>query len=166
AKPAGCAACHDTRRFRPSTVDVAAHQSFGFALEGAHRATPCVACHAEMKAPAAPRSSLIAARASIPGLRFEAKTACTDCHQTPHGTQFASRKDQGRCDACHGMEAFVPASRFDHNRDAGFTLKGAHQSVPCDRCHPADPTSSSPGRRIYRPVSSKCESCHSGKEGR
>jgi hypothetical protein len=166
AKLAGCTGCHDTRAFRPTTADVAAHRNFGFALEGAHRATPCVGCHGEMKRPPAKRSSLTRGGATFPELGFAAKTACVDCHQTPHGDQFASRKDQGRCDACHGVDAFAPASAFDHNRDAAFSLKGAHEGVPCNRCHASATGSSEPHRLVYRPVSGKCESCHAGKEAR
>ena len=48
AAQGSCATCHDTRAFRPSTIDAEAHSRF--ALEGAHRAAPCVACHTTMKA--------------------------------------------------------------------------------------------------------------------
>jgi hypothetical protein len=166
AKAAGCAACHDARAFRPSTADVATHQSFGFPLDGAHRATPCMACHAEMKTVPPRRSSLVAAGTVFPALAFTAKTACGDCHETPHGTQFASRKDAGKCDACHGTDDFAPAARFDHNRDASFSLKGAHERVPCSECHPVDTSSRDPRRLVFRPVSGKCESCHAEKETR
>jgi cytochrome c7-like protein/class III cytochrome C family protein len=166
AKVFGCAACHDARGFRPSTIDVALHREYRFPLEGAHRATPCLACHRELKAAPIPRSSLIAVRSSYPVLAFSAPVTCGECHQNPHGTQFAGRKDAGACESCHGADAFQPASRFDHNRDAAFSLKGAHQDVPCNRCHPTDTGSNDPKRLIYRPVSGKCENCHAGKETR
>ncbi|MEO8139569.1 MAG: hypothetical protein ABI742_07990, partial [Gemmatimonadota bacterium] len=164
----GCLACHDTRAFRPSSADVAAHKTFGLPLDGAHRATPCVSCHAEMKqAAGAPRrSSLIAAGVTFAELRFEAPTTCAECHETPHGAQFSSRTDKGRCDACHTTEAFQPAGRFDHDRDASFSLKGAHEKVPCNRCHSIDVSGGNPRRLIFRPLSGKCESCHGGKEVR
>jgi len=166
AKPAGCVACHNTRSFRPSTTDVAIHRTFSFPLEGAHRATPCVACHTEMKTPSPKGSSLIAAGTVYPESRYSTKTLCGDCHENPHGDQFASRKDAGRCDGCHTADAFAPAGKFDHNRDASFSLKGAHERVPCNRCHQTDTRSPTPGGLIYRPVSGKCESCHAGKETR
>ncbi len=168
AKDRGCLACHDTRAFRPSTASIASHKDFGLALDGAHGATPCVACHADMKQTTGTsrRSSLIAGGASFAELRFEAKTACADCHDNPHGNQFASRKDGGRCDACHTTEAFQPAGRFDHDRDAAFSLKGAHEKVACNRCHANDLSGGHPERLIFRPLSGKCESCHGGKENR
>jgi hypothetical protein len=161
-----CTSCHDTRAFRPSTVDVAAHRSYRFPLEGAHRATPCLACHADLKTRPAGRTSLVSARVTPASMGFSASSTCSECHNTPHGKQFAGRADGGKCDVCHGVDVFAPATRFDHDRDAGFALKGAHQGVPCNRCHPSDTGSPRPGGLIYRPVSGKCENCHTGKEAR
>ncbi len=168
AKDRGCLACHDTKAFKPSTAGITSHKDFGLALEGGHGATPCVSCHADMKPSAvgSKRSSLIAGGATFTELRFEAKTACADCHENPHGDQFSSRKDRGRCDACHTAEAFRPAGLFDHNRDAAFSLKGAHEKVPCNRCHSTDVSAGHAERLIFRPLSGKCESCHGGKETR
>jgi hypothetical protein len=161
AKGKGCIACHDVRTFRPSTADVAAHAKFSFPLEGAHRATACVGCHEEMKQTGAtPRSSLLLAVSGSAELRFEAKHDCVDCHKTPHGRQFDARKDRGRCDACHGVEAFAPASKFDHTKDATFSTRGAHERVACSQCHSKDSKGATPNVVIYRPVSGKCESCH------
>ena len=163
-KVQGCAACHDTRVFTPSTAGIDAHKDFGFALNGAHRATPCAACHKELeRRPPGRRSSLVRAASTFGVLRLEAKKTCVDCHETVHGTQFDARKDKGACDACHGEDAFVPATTFNHDRDATFKLRGGHEGVPCNRCHPSDLTSTDPKRLIYRPVQGKCESCH-GKE--
>ena len=159
-KAKGCLACHDLRTFRPSTADIAAHAQFGFELEGAHRATPCAACHREIQAVVGKRSSLVEGGGGIPVMRFEAKHGCADCHETPHGRQFATRKDGGKCDACHGVDTFSPATSFDHTRDASFSTKGAHEHVPCNQCHPRDPQGKTPNLLIYKPVSGKCESCH------
>lgn len=168
AKATGCLACHDTRTFRPTTADLAAHREFGFVLDGAHRATACAGCHGEMKrsTPPAPasRSSLVAAGTRFDPMRFEAKTACADCHDNVHGDQFAGRRNGGRCDGCHGTDGFRPASRFDHDRDASFKLRGGHENVACSRCHHADGKTGTPGRLIYRPVSGKCASCHAKEQ--
>ena len=164
AQAKGCPACHNMRTFRPSTADVATHATFSFVLEGAHRATACVGCHEEFKqVRATGQPSLLLAASGIAELRFEAKHGCADCHQTPHGTQFDARKDRGRCEACHGVDAFAPASKFDHTRDATFSTRGAHEHVPCNQCHPTDPKGRTQKALIYRPVSGKCASCH-GKE--
>ena len=145
-----CRDCHDTRAFEPSLVDVAAHERY-FALDGAHRAVACADCHRDLRP---------AWRAKTP-LPLTAARTCAGCHPGPHGTQFAARTDQGRCDACHGTSGWRPADRFNHERTA-FSLKGGHANVACARCHPAARPAAD---RRYRPVSAKCETCH-GKEGR
>ncbi|HEY8258857.1 MAG TPA: cytochrome c3 family protein [Gemmatimonadales bacterium] len=158
-KQSGCLACHDTRRFRPSTVDVAAHEGYGFPLEGAHRAVPCAACHEEMKRPGT-RSTLIVSAPHGPPILFSRATGtCEGCHTDPHGGQFSHRAS-APCQSCHSLDAFQPASRFDHDRDTPFALKGAHQKVPCASCHAQSAVVA--GRRIviYAPLSGKCESCH------
>jgi hypothetical protein len=155
-----CTDCHGVRGFRPSIIDLVAHKRYKFALEGAHRAVPCIGCHGDMKHPAT-TSSLVAARWSFQPLRFAApKGGCAGCHESPHGVQFVARRDGGACEACHGVDAFSPASRFDHERDATFSLKGAHAHVPCARCHPASRGPTGKAVVTYRPVSAKCEACH------
>ncbi len=156
AHPLGCRGCHDAAAFRPSTISIDAHASYDFKLDGAHRATPCVACHDEMKTPAA-AASLIAAPNRLAALLFtQRRDRCASCHENPHGAQFDARKDRGACEGCHGTGAFAPASRFDHTRDASFSLAGAHEKVPCGSCHRRDPK----GQMVFRPLSGACESCH------
>ncbi|HET9274854.1 MAG TPA: hypothetical protein VFN96_02160, partial [Gemmatimonadales bacterium] len=77
-----CVTCHDTRAFAPSTVDVVTHQRFRFPLEGAHRATPCTACHRELgrPRPARPASTLVAGGGRFPELAFQAPSVCESCH--------------------------------------------------------------------------------------
>jgi len=157
---AGCVACHDYAAFRPSTVGVAAHARMGFGLEGAHRATPCQACHAELKAPAAASSLKPAIAAVKPMPLSDSPTRCDACHETPHGKQFAARRDHGACESCHGLEAWGPAPAFDHNRDSSFRLDGRHAKVACAGCHKPKSGPGSTRMIVYRPVPSRCEDCH------
>jgi hypothetical protein len=84
---------------------------------------------------------------------------CVSCHTDPHGDQFAKRRSSGGCESCHGLDSFVPAARFDHDRDASFALTGAHAKVACAACHKPPP--GAPRASIdYRGLSPKCESCH------
>lgn len=159
ARAGGCASCHDASHFRPSTFDIAAHAKSSFPLEGAHRAVPCIACHTEMKLP--PRKSSLVLNGP-PGalIAFTAKhESCAACHNSPHGDQFAQRRDKGACESCHTLEGFVPASRFDHDKETAFPLKGAHAKVACTQCH--KPAAGAPRAAIvYGGLSAKCESCH------
>jgi hypothetical protein len=160
-----CVDCHGLQQFRPSLVDIATHRRYKFPLEAAHGAVPCVACHRELEHPAT-TSSLTLVRWSLPPLLFAApKGGCEGCHANPHGGQFVKRVDRGACESCHGAATFRPATRFDHDRDAAFSLKGAHANVPCSRCHPSTRGADGKLRVTYRPVSAKCEACH-GDGGR
>ena len=158
ARKGDCLACHSMESFRPSKFDVAAHESAAFHLKGAHRAIPCVACHKELEKLPGMTVKAAAASAVLP-LASEAR-ACRDCHATPHGIQFDARKNGGACDACHGEDRFVPAIAFDHQKVKSFPLDGKHRNVACAKCHPAVTTSDGKTMTLYRPLSSKCESCH------
>jgi Cytochrome c7 and related cytochrome c len=152
----GCVACHGMSAFRPSAFDVAAHATSGFPLEGAHRATPCAGCHASLKSPV-PGATTASSRA-LP--LDDAPLVCEGCHQDPHGGQFAARKDHGACAGCHVTDAFAPATRFDHSRDARFKLDGAHARAACAACH--RPTRDPDGvvRARYHPTPTACSACH------
>lgn len=156
----GCVACHSTQSYRPSTIGVAAHARYDFKLDGAHRAVPCVDCHAELKHVAL-RSSLVQERWTGAPMLFTTRTStCQGCHETPHGDQFAARPDKGRCESCHDTETFRPASRFNHERDAQFALRGGHANISCTQCHPTVAGRDHTRRTRYRPVSRRCEACH------
>jgi hypothetical protein len=110
--------------------------------------------------PAAARSTLIAAGPRGASLPFSRSTrTCEGCHTNPHGSQFSTRSVSG-CDGCHGVAAFQPASRFDHDRDTPFALKGAHEQVPCLGCHVQRTDASGKRITVYAPLSGKCETCH------
>jgi hypothetical protein len=155
-----CLACHGLDRFRPSRMDAAAHEATRYPLDGAHRATPCQACHPELKAAPAASTLLAAAGATRPLLFADERRRCAECHPDPHGQQFATRRDRGACEACHGIEAFVPASRFDHNRDSAFKLEGVHARTACGGCHRTERAASGAARVVYRGTPTRCESCH------
>jgi hypothetical protein len=164
---ATCASCHGTQAFRPSTVDAESHARFAFALEGAHRAAPCVACHTNMKN--AVRDASLKLSPATPAVSFALPgAACASCHGTPHGAQFATRPDSGTCQSCHDLNGWTPASRFVHEANGGFVLGAAHARVPCARCHVASASATTGNAaRKWRGVPRTCESCHrNGAPGR
>jgi hypothetical protein len=154
----GCVACHGFRSFHETNIDVEAHARYRFVLEGAHAAVACFECHEDLRREAA-HSSLLLAPATRVRFASEAR-ACADCHDDPHGGQFAKRRDGGACDVCHDSGAFVPAARFDHDADSAFPLEGAHRSVACAKCHPEARRPDGSKGILYRPVSTRCEDCH------
>jgi hypothetical protein len=164
-----CATCHGSTSFRPARLGVAEHAAFSFVLDGAHRAVPCVDCHtglARNDTTWGPGATLLAAARGLPPIDLHTTrgTTCGSCHDTPHGTQFASRPDGGACESCHVTDTFAGTLRFDHDRGSAFALAGAHAAVACDRCHRTEATPDGP-RTIYRPVAHRCEDCHTAQPG-
>lgn len=156
----GCLGCHEVEHFSPSKVDGHVHETFAFALRGAHRAVPCAACHRELGTRTAVNGRRTLRGEVVASLEFrDERRKCAECHSSPHGDQFANRRDHGACESCHGEEAFAPAAKFDHDRDSAFKLEGAHAKVPCGSCH-ATVREHGDSRIIYRPISARCESCH------
>ncbi len=152
----GCLSCHDHDRFSPSHVNATVHATYAFPLEGAHAAIPCFECHRELEGDRL-ASTLIDAGAT-PHLGFEIRHRdCRDCHRDPHGGQF---EDRGACSSCHGLDAWGPAARFDHERDAEFSLVGAHARTACQACHAPTVHADGSTSPRYRPVSRRCEDCH------
>jgi hypothetical protein len=158
-----CAACHTSAAFTEVAVDSARHAALGFTLAGAHRAVACGSCHeglagSRVAGPAA--ATLLTAPAPAIGPSLAARdTTCAGCHTSLHGNQFGADRGGNRCDRCHDATAFAPAARFDHDRDAAFALRGAHAAVACDQCHRAG----ADHVVRYRPLSSRCESCHGAR---
>lgn len=159
-----CTACHSSVAFRPATIGVTAHASFRFALEGAHRAVPCAECHTGIDRAAeslVPGATLLRATQRFTPVALAAvrDSTCAGCHASPHGDQFAGLVGGDRCERCHDSDAFAPAGRFDHDRDATFALKGAHATVACASCHPSE-TVGDTNRVRYRGIPTRCEACH------
>lgn len=137
-----CGPCHTDASFQPSRFGVTLHATTRFPLEGRHEAVPCSACHTTPR----PRTTF----------RVGAQ-ACADCHENPHGQQFASEMAAGGCAQCHDPLGWN-RPRIDH---ASWPLTGAHQSVGCERCHAPSPEDRLTGRGAsYRGVPRECVGCH------
>jgi hypothetical protein len=110
-----CVPCHTTTAWSPASFD---HGATGFALTGAHVATPCASCH-------------------VGGNYQLAYTDCYQCHQAdfqrPTDPNHVSAQFSHNCQPCHTTTAWTPAS-FDHGTTA-FPLTGAHVSTACQSCH-------------------------------
>jgi hypothetical protein len=148
ADPLKCESCHTARSWK----DLRAfdHDRTRFALLGAHRTLACTECH---------RPSVTAGFRAI--AFHDTPAACIACHEDVHGGQFGPSGDAG-CSQCHALVAWRP-SIFNHEKQSHFSLKGAHEAVPCRDCHTQ--TEQLDGRTvvIYRKAPSVCSDCHSDK---
>ncbi len=128
-----CATCHTESGFAPTTFGTAGHAKTAFPLDGRHQATPCSSCHPGN----GPRLDLRVA-----------KKQCADCHENPHGTQFAAEMAAGGCASCHATVGW-DRPRIDHST---WPLTGAHADTSCYSCHA--------NGESFRGIPRDCEGCH------
>ena len=147
-----CARCHSTASFRslPHGFD---HELWtGWALDDAHAAVDCTACHAPLRRP--DDSGRTWGRA--------AGTSCASCHDSPHGDQFGAIEGHSLrakdCTKCHKSAASFSVLSFDHDLESRFALDDAHEKVSCSGCHTAPEVEGDPV--LYRPMDMDCVDCH------
>ena len=140
-----CAPCHSEAGFRPSLFGLELHATTRLALTGHHAAVPCSTCH---RAAATQDKRL---DWSLP------KSACADCHENPHGTQFAKEMKKDGCATCH-TPADWDIPNIDHSI---WPLTGAHASTACAGCHtPTEKDRKAGSGASYRLAPRACEGCH------
>lgn len=147
--PETCATCHTVDDWDDAEVDHVT-LSGGYALEGAHLAAECEACHAnpDGTVPWTPASP----------------TDCVACHAADYQSTAGGFVDHvatgfpDACADCHGVSQWA-GTGFDHvAASGGFSLVGAHGALACATCH------SEPGGGVpWAPASpDDCVSCHAG----
>jgi hypothetical protein len=104
-----CADCHESTAWSVAHFD---HAKTDFPLRDAHRKIECDACHFGARYKGTPKR-------------------CVDCH-APDDVHKRSRGDD--CGKCHGSVGWRTA-KFDHARETGFALQGAHGDLECAACH-------------------------------
>lgn len=137
-----CAACHTIGGFLPTTFGIELHATTSFALEGRHQAVPCRGCHGSKR----------------PRLNFRvSEKTCGECHDNPHGDQFAAEMSKGGCAHCHTTSGWKNP-KIDHST---WPLTGAHAHAECAACHRVPDSERLAGRGpAYRGVPRTCEGCH------
>lgn len=137
-----CAPCHNESAFRPSMFTVAMHNKTSFSIGGKHSATPCGSCHTSEP----PRYNL-----------HLNKKLCAQCHENPHGNQFAKEMLKGGCAHCHNAVSWQNVN-IDHSF---WPLTGVHATTLCSRCHNPTEADRKVGRGpSYKNVPKTCEGCH------
>jgi hypothetical protein len=105
-----CETCHDAKTWKKApTFD---HQQTDFPLTGKHKPVECEKCH---------RTKLFA----------DASTVCIACHKKDdeHKGRFGTT-----CERCHTDQTWERKD-FDHRKETGYALDGAHIKVKCLTCH-------------------------------
>ena len=139
-----CGECHSVNAWSGATFD---HGKTRFALTGAHTSLACNACH-------------------IGGRYKPTPSTCVGCH----ATDDAHRGSRGsECARCHVTKEWK-AARFDHLKETGYALLGAHSNIECLACHrsgnykdkiPRDCAGCHHAEDTHATrFGSKCEDCH------
>lgn len=146
----GCEFCHSTDTWRQTSFD---HALAKFPLQGKHREILCLKCHTVVR-PETGTETLW-----IKPLTMD----CAGCHSDIHFGQFASNDGSGAtCERCHTPDGWKELV-FVHNRDARFSLDGAHERLSCSECHKPTEHSSGANYVVYRPLETACADCHGSK---
>jgi len=142
-----CSECHTVDGFSPSTFEFEQHAATDFPLEGAHMATPCIACHLSDTE-----------EWSFVNLG----TNCIDCHEDVHEGELDTRwYPDKQCQNCHITDSWTSGLVFDHAQ-TDFALEGAHARTNCSECHlKEEPT---PHGR-FRNMEVTCSACHDNVHG-
>jgi hypothetical protein len=122
-----CEQCHGVERW---TADVRFdHDLSDFPLVGLHVAVPCAECHhsLEFKLP---------------------NTSCVGCHEPEDIHKGGLGRD---CETCHSPNGWN-IWEFDHDKETGFALTGAHARTACATCH------KQPAHEVK--LSADCGACH------
>ncbi|HEX3397442.1 MAG TPA: hypothetical protein VHS76_12140 [Steroidobacteraceae bacterium] len=122
----GCGECHSALSWTGGRFD---HDKVSFKLSGAHTSLSCDACHLGGRYQAAPKS-------------------CSGCHATDD-VHRGSRGEE--CAKCHTSKEWT-AARFDHLKETGYDLQGAHEKLNCLSCHRSG--------NYKDPVPKDCNGCH------
>lgn len=142
-----CKTCHSTDGFTESSFDFERHNKTAFPLNGAHLATPCIACHRENK----------------DRWRFkDIGNQCVDCHQNIH-VGYISEKylPNNDCRSCHDNQAWS-SIHFDHSQ-THFKLEGQHDKTSCVSCHLKVKDDFSTQQFIG--LNQQCTTCHDNIHG-
>jgi len=154
---AKCTACHDALHFAPPAFELAQHARTRFPLDGAHQAVACQACHTEQRT--------YDGRTAPARVFHGTPAACRDCHADAHAGAFDRDGAPADCARCHDASSFARTrAPFDHARETGFALTGAHQRAACATCHVPSAQPGLEGRTFGRIDGARrtgdCASCH------
>lgn len=124
-----CETCHTTTDWTKIKMGFD-HSKTHFPLTGQHKSLTCMQCHKS--------------------LEFKkASTDCAQCHNDVH--QNTVGRDCGRC---HNTNSWLIQNVRNIHQEAGFPLRGSHETADCRRCH------NSASTLRFDNVRTDCYACH------
>ncbi len=109
-----CEQCHAPAGWRSGVAFD--HDLTSYPLVGLHVAVPCEQCHLTRQ-------------------YRDVGKQCGDCHGPDDVHKGKLGRDCARCHSPNGWKLW----EFDHARETGFSLRGAHGSLACEACHHKPP---------------------------
>jgi len=132
-----CENCHSERGWKTTAFD---HETSKFPLRDKHKDAKCESCH-KLSAGTGPR-------------QYKVDTACISCHRkNDEGKGHRGRYGE-KCGSCHSARDWK-SSRYDHDRETRYPLKGKHRETRCDNCHLPEK-----GNIFSSKLESQCIACH------
>jgi len=104
-----CASCHGSATWAAAKYD---HGKTDFPLKDRHAEISCASCHFGNRYDGTPKT-------------------CASCHAPDDAHRGARGNDCGSCHATSGWDT----ARFNHEKETGFALLGAHSKATCTSCH-------------------------------
>ncbi|MDP2335074.1 MAG: cytochrome C [Bacteroidota bacterium] len=137
-----CKDCHNENGFLGSSFTFERHNNSGFILEGAHAATPCIACHKKEK-----------------DWQFsDLDKRCVACHENIHKNHIKEKFiPEGKCESCHTVINWNKVT-FDHQTTT-FQLQGKHAGRTCRDCHFKKENDNLIVQK-FAELKGNCEECH------
>ncbi|MCE4563222.1 cytochrome C [Maribellus sp. CM-23] len=136
-----CSACHSVNGFSPASFSIERHNQSGFKLEGAHLATPCLACHKTGEK----------WNFKLPNQR------CVNCHENVHKNALPEKyMPDSECRSCHSVDNWKLIA-FNHDQTS-FKLSGKHAGVSCRDCHFR--RDNGVVKQQFSNLAESCENCH------
>lgn len=112
-----CDSCHNERGWKNSSFD---HDDTQFPLRDKHKEAKCETCHK--------------GGVSGPTAKLKLETACVACHRKIDDEKGHQGRYGNKCETCHDSKTWK-SSRFNHDKETRYPLKGKHQQTQCDACH-------------------------------
>ena len=128
-----CTKCHTAENWKKIKTGGFDHSKTRFPLVGQHKSVNCRSCHVSL-------------------IFTAAKKNCNQCHTDVH--QGTTGKD---CDRCHTNKSWIVTNTRSLHQQAGFPLKGSHQTLDCNRCHTGKST------LLFQNMKTACFDCHKDK---
>lgn len=142
-----CKECHQEKSFAETSFSTERHNQSSFKLDGAHAATPCIACH----------------RKDAEWKFGEMANACISCHQNIHQNHISEKYlPENRCESCHQITNWTKIT-FDHQK-TGFPLQGKHDGISCRDCHFKKETETEIIQK-FAELKGDCQECHHDVHG-